>query len=68
MATILRLNVSDHATPGYIVATSRGQIVWRGLGKDLGQASGYDTLHTHPSTADAIRAVAARKNIQVQEQ
>jgi len=66
----LIISTSEHATPGYVVATLRGAtpaIVWRGPAKDLGQARGYDTLHAHPVTAAAIREIAERKNIEVRE-
>lgn len=59
----LTVNDSEHATPGYIVATCSGQIVWSGPAKEFGNARGYDALHCHTADAVVIRRVLAGKNI-----
>ncbi|MCW2276338.1 hypothetical protein GJ654_18605 [Rhodoblastus acidophilus] len=70
MTPRLTINESEHATPGYVVATARSAspaIVWRGPFADLQHARGYDAIHCHPSDGAKIRAAAARKNILVRE-
>ncbi|MCW2317246.1 hypothetical protein M2322_002805 [Rhodoblastus acidophilus] len=70
MTLCLALNESAHATPGYVVTTSRTAtpaIVWRGAFADLRHARGYDTVHCHPHDGAKIRAALAAKHIPVRE-
>ena len=65
MTRRLMLNESEQATAGQVVATSRGQVIWRGHFGDLKHQRGYDTVHCHPTDGARIRAALASTNITV---
>ena len=54
---IIRFSISDHATKGVIVATSKGTIIWRGGSNNIHLAIklGADALHLHTDDAPALQ-------------
>ncbi len=59
----LNINGSDHAARGTIVATQRGKIIWRGVGKEVGVAlqMGADRLHVHTADVPVLRDVLSKR-------